>query len=49
VIARGNDKLLVFCKYVDDCFGVWKGTRRQLENFIRELSDERGKKKSCRV
>ena len=25
---------------MDDCFGVWKGTRRQLESFIKEMNDE---------
>jgi len=25
---------------VDDCFKVWKGTRRQSENFIKKMNDE---------
>jgi hypothetical protein len=40
VIEKGKENLLVFCRYVDDCFGIWKGTRRQLDNFINEINDE---------
>jgi hypothetical protein len=40
VIEKGKDKLLAFCRYVDDCFGVWKGTREQLEGFINDIDDE---------
>ena len=41
VIGKGRDRLLLFCRYVDDCFGVWKGSTRQLDKFIKELNDEK--------
>lgn len=40
VWKEGGDQLLMFCRYVDDCLGLWKGTRRQLEAFKSKLEDE---------
>jgi hypothetical protein len=39
VVEKGGERLILFCRYVDDCLGVWKGTQRQLEIFISELED----------
>jgi len=39
VMEKGKDRLLLFCRYVDDCLGIWKGSRRALDIFIKELND----------
>jgi len=39
VVEKGKDRLLLFCRYVDDCLGIWKVSRRTLDIFIKELSD----------
>ena len=38
-MEKGKDRLLLFCRYVDDCLGIWKGSRRTLDIFIKELND----------
>jgi len=39
VRLKGGDKLVFFSRYVDDCLGIWKGTKRQLEKFVKEIED----------
>jgi hypothetical protein len=40
VIEKGGESLIMFCRYVDDCLGIWKGTRREMETFITELDEK---------
>jgi hypothetical protein len=39
VLEKGGDRLMLFCRYVDDCLGIWKGTKRQLKTFVEDLED----------
>lgn len=38
-MGNGKDRLLLFYIYIDDCFGIWKGSKKQLDMFSGELID----------
>ena len=30
-------------RFIDDCFGIWRGTRRSFDNFVKQLNRETSK------
>ena len=33
----------MWVRFIDDCFGIWRGTKRSFDNFVKQLNAETSK------